>query len=110
MTNNLNNDDYVEPVVPADEYGAREPVARPAAGGDDHNADYTTTGDPIDSAQHRAEEDELHATAGRPLSGEDVEGDVDYTTPGNPITSRQHDVEEEVPHATPGNNPAVPEN
>lgn len=110
MTNNVNNDDYVEPVVPADEYGAREPVVRPTRGDDEHNADYTTTGDPIDSPQHLAEEDQLHATTGRPLTGEDdVEVDTDYTTPGNPITSAQHEAEEEIPHATPGNSSVIPE-
>ncbi|GHD44147.1 hypothetical protein D9V29_03540 [Mycetocola manganoxydans] len=110
MTNNTNNDDYVEPVLPADEHGAREPVVRPTGGDDHNNADYTTTGDPIDSAQHLAEEDRQHATTGVPLSGaDDVEGDVDYTTPGNPITAPQHEAEEEIPHATPGNNSAIPQ-
>ena len=110
MTNNVNNDDYVEPVVPADEYGVREPVVRTTGSDDDPNTDYTTTGDPIDSAQHEAEEDLLHATPGNPLTGEDdVEGNADYTTPGNPITSPQHEAEEEIPHATPGNNSAISE-
>jgi hypothetical protein len=112
MTNNVNNDDYVEPVLPADEYDGREPVVRPrgADDDDDHNADYTTTGDPIDSSEHLAEENRPHATTGNPLTGEDdVEAAADYTTPGNPITSLQHEAEEEIPHATPGNNPAIPE-
>ncbi|SFN84187.1 hypothetical protein [Mycetocola miduiensis] len=112
MTNNVNNDDYVEPVLPADEYDGREPVVSPlGADDDDHNADYTTTGEPIDSPEHLAEEDRPHATTGNPLTGEDdVEAGADYTTPGNPITSVQHEVEEEIPHATPGNNSAIPEN
>jgi len=111
MTNNTNNDDYVEPVVPADEYGARDPLTRTVGGDDDeNNADYTTTGDPIDSPEHLAEERRMHATTGVPLSGEDaVEGVADYTTPGNPIVSAQHEAEEEIPHATPGNNSAIPE-
>jgi hypothetical protein len=109
MTNNVNNDDYVEPVRPADEYGGREPVVPPGAD-DDHNTDYTTTGDPIDSPQHLAEEDREHATTGNPLTGEDAtDVGADYTTPGNPIRSAQHEREEEIPHATPGNNPAIPE-
>jgi hypothetical protein len=109
MTNNANNDDYVEPVIPADEYDGREPLVRP--GDDDvHNADYTTTGDPIDSEEHLAEEQRPHATTGNPLTGaDDIEGEADYTTPGNPITSVQHEVEEEIPHATPGNNSAISE-
>ncbi|MBG6238580.1 hypothetical protein IWX78_001552 [Mycetocola sp. CAN_C7] len=77
---------------------------------DDH-ADYTTTGDPIDSKQHLAEEERMHATTGVPLTGEDdVDGNADYTTPGNPITSPQHEAEEQISHATPGNNSAIPEN
>ena len=77
---------------------------------DDQGADYTTTGDPIDDAEHLAEEDELHATTGNPLSGADeTVDDVDRTTVGNPISSTAHEVEEEVPHATPGNNPLIPE-
>jgi hypothetical protein len=110
MTNNVNNDDYVEPVLPADEDDGREPVVRPR-GDDDHNADYTTTGDPIDSTEHLAEERRPHATTGNPLTGDDdAEVNADYTTPGNPITSPQHEAEEAIPHATPGNNPAIPEN
>ncbi|HEV7847808.1 MAG TPA: hypothetical protein VGO88_00580 [Mycetocola sp.] len=110
MTNNVNNDDYVEPVEPVDEYHGREPAVLPR-GDDDHNADYTTTGDPIDSPEHLVEEGRLHATTGNPLTGEDdAEVGVDYTTPGNPITSAQHEAEEEIPHATPGNNSAIPEN
>jgi hypothetical protein len=109
MTNNANNDDYVEPVIPADEYDGREPVVRPTRGDSDHNADYTTTGDPIDSPEHLAEADRRHATPGTPLTDEDDVA-ADYTTPGNPITSAQHEAEEDIPHATPGNNPAIPEN
>lgn len=110
MTNNVNNDDYVEPVIASDEHGGRAPVVPPVNGTDHHNADYTTTGDPIDSPEHLAEEERMHATTGAPLTGEDaIEGETDYTTPGNPITSLQHEVEEEIPHATPGNNSAIPE-
>ena len=76
----------------------------------DGDTDYTTTGDPIDSPEHIAEEERMHATTGVPLTGEDDdEGVSDYTTPGNPITSAQHEAEEEIPHATPGNNSSIPE-
>lgn len=76
----------------------------------DHGVDYTTTGDPIEDPEHIAEEHELHATTGTPLTGaDDVDDDVDRTTVGNPITSPAHEAEEELPHATPGNNPAISE-
>ncbi|WP_162925016.1 hypothetical protein [Mycetocola zhujimingii] len=99
MTNSHDPDDRVKPTIPTEEYGA-----------DEKGADYTTTGDPIDDPEHLAEENELHATVGNPLSGtDDVDDDVDRTTPGNPISSVEHDVEEDLPHATPGNNPVIPE-
>ena len=78
---------------------------------EDQGADYTTTGDPIDDPEHLAEEHDLHATTGNPLSGADeTDEDVDRTTVGNPITSPAHEAEEELPHATPGNNLVIPEN
>ncbi|WP_147440955.1 hypothetical protein [Mycetocola zhadangensis] len=77
---------------------------------DDQGADYTTTGEPIDDAEHRVEEEELHATPGNPLSGADeTADDVDRTTVGNPISSVAHEAEEDVSHATPGNNSSIPE-
>ncbi len=110
MTNSNDRDGRETSSIPAEEYDTDE--RRTSASGleDEGGADYTTTGDPIDDPEHMAEEHELHATVGNPLSGADESADdVDRTTPGNPITSVEHEVEEEIPHATPGNNPVIPE-
>ncbi|MFU8946539.1 hypothetical protein ACLRGF_07365 [Mycetocola zhadangensis] len=110
MTNSHTPDEHGNSAIPGEEYGADERFTGAAEVSEDQGADYTTTGDPIDDPEHLAEEHELHATTGTPLSGADVTpDDADRTTVGNPITSPAHEAEEEVPHATPGNNPLIPE-
>jgi hypothetical protein len=110
MTNSQTPDEHGTARIPGDKYGADERFTSANEVDEDRGADYTTTGDPIDDPEHLAEEHDLHATTGRPLSGTDeTDEGVDRTTVGNPITSDAHEAEEELPHATPGNNPVIPE-